>query len=184
MVIEFYTESPQYEYQQAKYVFSMILFPEIDNQESRIVCHLSSGWSNQEFPEEIPEASTTKNDYRYSFIVNDNPELIVEDVQVTISGDGIESKTYNSFDNPDNVRIVFEDAFAMVRPEDIVWKEDGSPDQENAPSFYAVKCMFNEFPSDNVNYLIEVVGNSGEIVLSESGTISIVEPPWVAGIEI
>lgn len=184
MVIEFYRESPQYQYQQAKYIFSMLLFPEVDNQISRINCSLSDGWANQDFPDEITETPASKTDYRISFIVDKDPEIIIKDAQVTISGNGIESKKYNTFDNPDNVRFVFENTFMMGRSQEIVWKEDGTPDTESSPRFYAVKCMFNEFPIDNLNYVIDIIGDSDEILLSESGTISIIDPPWVAGIEI
>lgn len=183
-MVDFYRDSPAYEYQEAKYIVYLLLFPEIDNQETRIDYNLSHGWAMQDAPENLPEPTDSKSDYRMIYSVDGVDIMTIKEVQVTISGKGMRRKTYTRFSNPDNIRIVFEDVCTMGRTQDIVWNEDGTPNIEASPKFYAVKCMFNELPVDNVNYVIEVIGDNDEIIMSETGTINIIDPPWVVGIEL
>lgn len=177
-MVDFYRTPVNYENLEARYIYYLQLFPDVDNQESRVSVVVSHGWPDWDIPSSPATDPTPKEEFRLHYFVDGFPRMTIKNVNVTISGDGIPSQTYNMFDNANMVRVCCDDSFAMGLKELVPLRADGVEDIANSPHLHAVKIMFDSFPLDSVNYLIEVIGDENEIVLEEFGTFNIVPSPW------
>jgi hypothetical protein len=177
-MVEFYRTPINYENLEARYIYYYQLFPDVDNQESRVAVVASHGWPDWGVPENPPNDATPKEEYRLHYFVDGFPRVAIKNVLITISGDGIGSKTYDMLNNPNTVKICCDDAFAMGLKELVPLRIDGVEDIANSPHLHSVKTQFDTLPLDNVNYLIEVIGDDNEVVMQESGMFSIIPSPW------
>jgi hypothetical protein len=175
-MVEFHRDHPEYEFKDAKYVLYMMLFEGVTDQRARIVPVIYSGWATEDSDGKViggPRGG------EIDYFLDDELALNVNEVRVTIIHDGVET-TYDSINNPDVIRLAEMDALGMGLEEFVVRDSNGVPDLASTPIFFTVKCMFNSFPADTVDYRIEVTDLYDEVVRSESGTINIIDPPWVA----
>lgn len=177
-MVEFYRHSPEYQYKEANFVWYTPLFEDIDNQEERVECHGSNGYGSEQDIDQSELQPVPKEQFLINYFVDGELALTIKNVVITISGKGMTKKSYNFINDPDHIRLSSDDACVMGWKDKIVYFEDGTPDVDSTPAFHTVKCMFNEFPVDNMKYVIDVIGENDEVVFSKSGTISIVDPPW------
>lgn len=170
-MVDFIRDRPEYAGYEAKYIYYLPLFPNIADQ-SNIFTIIPEGWA----PDKEP--ASWQPGLRENFIVYyievDVPLLSVKDVRATITADGV-STTYNRFDDPDVIRLSVVKGFNIGY--DYPKNEDGSPQTSLTPDYNVAEFRFNEFPADSTEYLFEVIDEYGEVVISEAGTINMVEPP-------
>jgi hypothetical protein len=172
-MVEFYRTPINYENLEARYIYHLQLFPDVDNQESRVSVVANYGWDRYSTPEDPLGNPIPKDEFRLHYFVDSIPRLTIKNVFLTISGDGIGSQTYNMFDNENIVKICCDDAYAMGLKELVPFLANGVEDIANSPHLHSVKV-----PLDSVNYLIEVIGDDDEVVMQESGTFDIIPTPW------
>lgn len=178
MVKEFYRDSPEYQYKEAKYVWYFELFPDVDNQEQRILGQGSNGYGVDEYLEQYPNTPIPKEYFVYDYYVDGTKQLSVKKAVVTIIADGYDPVSYDTLNDPEVIRLSFDDACVMGLEDRIVKFEDGTPDVESTPSFHSVKCIFNEFPSDEITYIIQIIDANGNVAITDEGVIRLVAAPW------
>ena len=156
-----------------KYVHYVELFPDIEDQTAiESLPPANAGIATQEL-DTITPTKEDRSRFVLTFINDVEPLVTIKNVLLTISGNGIQTRMYNMFDDPDNVRLSIEPALAIGL--DYPKLEDGTPDVANMPYRNVAKVLLNSLPADTVNYEITVVDDTDHVFLSESGQFNIIE---------
>lgn len=178
MVIEFYRDSPEYQYQEAKYIWYYELFDGIENQAERILGQGSNGYGVYEDLESLPDTPIPKEEFTYDYLLDGEKVMSISRVVLTLKSEGNPDEVYNNIDDPDNVRFVFISPTIMYKQFSSITLEDGTVVPEMKPEVHSVRFMFNSFPSDHMSFTIELLDEEKNVFRSDEGTIDIVPAPW------
>lgn len=178
MVVEFYRDSPEYQYAEAKYIWYYELFEGIENQTERILGHGSNGYGVYEELESLPDTPIPKEEFTYDYFLDDEKVMSISRVVLTLKSEGNPDEVYNNIDDPDNVRFVIVSPTIIYKESVMIALEDGTVVPEKKPEVHAVRFMFNEFPSDHMFFTIEFFDEEKNVFRSDEGIIDIVPAPW------
>jgi len=170
-MVDFIRDRPEYAGHDAKYRYYLPLFPQLEDQ-SNVFTIIPEGWA----PDKEPESWTpgSRENFIVYYIDIDVPLLSVKNVTASLTANGV-TTTYNKFDDPDVVRLSLVGSFYLS--DDYPKNPDGSPQTELIPLYNVAEFRFNEFPADSTDYVFEVIAEYDQVVLSDAGTINLVEPP-------
>lgn len=178
MVIELYKNSPEYIYKEAKYIWYAQLFENVESQKERVLVQGSNGYGVDEDIDSIPEERKSTDRFFIDYIVDGKVALSVYKAVLTLNSESESPMVFDTFMNPTNIRFAFDDACVMGLEEKIVKDENNIPNVDATPSFHSVKMIFNELPSDETDWKVDLIGKNDSVVKTYSGVVKLVTPPW------
>ncbi len=156
-MVTFYRTPPAVDPNLSKYHFSVEMFPDIDNQATRVRGDVSNGFATESQNKNV-QYGLDRNNFIFHYFVDGRREISFKSIRIVLTWDG-GTQEYNTLDDPDVIRVGFV-------------SEDGGDHR------HIVACLFDEFPADHMTYSVELVKSNGPTTVLESGEIDIVLAPW------
>ena len=172
-MVDFIENHPSIEKRIPKYSLYFPLFTNIKDH-SLIRPYTPYGYSKD--VEEQIDTSLLKENFRYHYSLDGEDILVMSNVFVTIMPEDSPDETFDLFNNPNVVRIGTAPATALGY--DYPKKSDGSPNNEKMPYFYVVEILLDSMPPDNMAFLIEVIGDDGDVVVTGGDVVKIIDPDF------
>lgn len=169
-MVEFIKDHPSLEKRVPRYSLYFPLFEDVKDH-SLIRPYTPYGYSKD--VEEQIDTSLPKDDFRYHFSMGGEDILVISNIIVTIMPADAPDESFDLFNDPDTVRI--GTAPATILGYDYPKNDDGSPDNDNIPSFYVVEIILDSMPPDNMAFVVEVIDDNGDIAVTGGDVVRVID---------
>lgn len=176
-MVEFYRDSPEYAGRLKKYHWYYPLFDGVEDQDTRVFYSGSNGYGEFQESYDAPSTPIPKSEFVSEYYLDGELVLSFNKAELTLSGDTFGDIIFDNLNDPDNVRLAFDDASFMGLVT-IPLDENGVPITDGIPSYHSVKFMIDELPSDHFAWTVRFFDKNSNIVRSGSGTVDVVPAPW------
>lgn len=168
-MVAFIENDPAIEKKVPKYSFYFPLFEDIKDH-SLIRPYTPYGYSKD--VEAQDDFSLSKETFRYHYSLDGQDIMVISNIFVTIMSEGVSDQTYDLFSNPDNVRLSAVSGTILGR--DYELDSNGLPDDSTAQTFYAVEIILDSPPTDGMGFLVEVLGDNEDVIVTGGDVVSVV----------
>lgn len=179
-MVSFYRDAPEYAGRPYKYYWYYTLFDGVESQDTRIFYSGSNGYGALQDQSEISTEPVPKNEFVSEYYLDGELVLSFNRAELTLSGDTFDDMVFDNLNDPDVVRLSFEDASLMGIFDNVPKDENGVPIMDDVPYYHSVKFQLNELPSDNFSWSVRLIGVNDAVVRTASGTVEIIPAPWEA----